>query len=53
MNDEQTINNILLFLDRVSVTGRQEMGAYAACVNWLEEKKPQQAKSVKTKDDKK
>ncbi len=39
MNEQKIINNLLLFLDRVEVKGRQEVAGYAECVNWLEGEK--------------
>jgi len=44
MNEDLIINNILVFLDRVAVTGRKEVSVYAECCNWLEGKRPKEKK---------
>ena len=52
-NDNQVINNILTFMDRVAATGRQEVGAYAEAINWLEAKKTPEAPVEPQKEGKK
>jgi len=36
LKNQLILSNLLVFMDRVEVKGRNEVNAYNGCINWLE-----------------